>query len=178
MSNIKFSNCPFTAKRCKWCGVLYCSDREYETPQIKITTYTLPSMDEVVARLEKLENKESIMEQKKELTAQEIVEKLIDEKKISGKEAVILLNAINKPAEIRIEKEYTPYIPNTTPWYQTLNAREPKCYEPGGTCTNPHKDCINCPGFMKENYSDSNITYTAASREIPTTMKEEPKKGL
>lgn len=111
------------------------------------------------------------MEQK-ELTAQEIVEKLIDEKKISGKEAVILLNAINKPAEIRIEKEPTPYIPNTTPWYQSLDAREPKCYEPGGTCTNPHMDCMNCPKF----YNDGSRTYTAATREIPNpvepTMKE------
>lgn len=85
------------------------------------------------------------MEQK-ELTAQEIVEKLIDEQKISGKEVVILLNAINKPAEVRIEKEYILYKPPiTTPWYQTLDTREPKCYEPGGTCTNPHRDCINCP---------------------------------
>ena len=112
------------------------------------------------------------MEQK-ELTAQEIVEKLIDEKKISGKEAVVLLNAINKPAEIRIEKEYVPYTPPiTTPWYQTLDTREPKCYEPGGTCTNPHKDCINCP----ETYSSRSKTYTA-SREIPNPvepkMKEE-----
>ena len=105
-----------------------------------------------------------------ELTAQEIVEKLIDEQKISGKEAVVLLNAINKPVEVRIEKEYTPYIPNTTPWY--LDTREPKCYEPGGTCTNPHKDCINCP----ETYSSRSKSYTA-SREIPnpveSTMKEE-----
>lgn len=102
-----------------------------------------------------------------ELTAQEIVEKLIDEQKISGKEAVILLNAINKP----VEKEYIPYTPpNTTPWYQTLDTREPKCYEPEGTCTNPHMDCINCPKFC-------NGTYTAATREIPNpvepTMKEE-----
>lgn len=80
------------------------------------------------------------MEQK-ELTAQEIVERLIDEQKISGKEAVILLNAINKP----IEKEYTPdtpYTPKIVSWGQE-NA--PKCYEPGGFCTNPHMDCINCP---------------------------------
>ena len=23
--------------------------------------------------------------------------------------------------------------------------QHPYCYEPGGTCTNPHMDCINCP---------------------------------
>ena len=84
------------------------------------------------------------VDKEKELTAQEIVEKLIDEQKISGKEAEILLNAINKPAEIKIEP-YTP--PITTPWSQLLNTREPKCYEPGGICTNPHKDCINCPAL-------------------------------
>jgi hypothetical protein len=164
MSDIKFSNCPFSAKHCEWCGELYCSDREYETPKVTIRTYNTINM-----------------EQQKELTAQEIVEKLIDEKKISGKEAVILLNAINKPAEIRIEKEYTPYtpyIPNTTPWYQSLDAREPKCYEPGGTCTNPHMDCVNCPKTHSNGNINSNITYTyTATREIPNpvepTMKEE-----
>lgn len=151
MCNVKSSHCPFTAKHCKYCGNLYCSDREYETPSVTVSNYNIINMEQ---------------KEMKELSAQEIVEKLIDEKKISGKEAVILLNAINKPAEVRIEKEYTPYtpyIPNTTPWYQPLDTREPKCYESGGTCTNPHKDCINCPGFMKENYSDSNITYTAAT---------------
>lgn len=111
------------------------------------------------------------MEQK-ELTAQEIVEKLIDEQKISGKEAVILLNAINKP----VEKEYTPYIPNTTPWYQqNLNLVPKECYEPGGFCINPNKDCINYPKFH------NNGTYTAATREIPNPVEpnqEEPKKGL
>lgn len=108
------------------------------------------------------------MEQK-ELTAQEIVEKLIDEQKISGKEAVILLNAINKPMEIRIEKEYNPYTPPiTTPWHQISDTWEPKCYEPGGTCVNPHMDCINCPKF----HNDGSRTYTT-SKEIPTTMKEE-----
>lgn len=115
------------------------------------------------------EIKTDTMDQK-ELTAQEIVEKLIDEQKISGKEAVILLNAINKPAEVRIEKERTPYIPNTTPWFQQLDLTPTTCYEPGGTCINPHSDCINCPR-----------TYTAATREIPNPVEpnqEEPKKGL
>ena len=112
----------------------------------------------------------------KELTAQEIVERLIDEQKISGKEAVILLNAINKPAEVRIEKKYTPYIPDTTPWLQQhLNLVPTKCYEPGGTCIDPHMDCINCPKFH------NNGTYTASTREIPNpvepTMKEENNNG-
>lgn len=123
------------------------------------------------------------MEQK-ELMAQEIIEKLIDEQKISGKEAVILLNAINKPAEVRIEKEHVPYtLPITTPWYQTLDAREPKCYEPGGTCTNPHMDCVNCPKTHSNGNINSNITYTytTATREIPNPVEpnqEELKKGL
>lgn len=106
------------------------------------------------------------MEQK-EPTAQEIVEKLIDEQKISGKEAVILLNAINKPAEVRIEKEYVPYTPPiTTPWYQALDVREPKCYEPGGICTDPNVDCVNCQR-----------TYTAATREIPNPVEPTMKEG-
>lgn len=110
------------------------------------------------------------MEQKELTAAQQIVEILIDEKKISGKEAVILLNAINKP----VEKEYTPYIPNTTPWLQQhLNLVPKECYEPGGTCTNPHMDCINCPKF----HSNGSGTYTVATRENPNpvepTMKEE-----
>lgn len=153
MSYIKFSNCPFTAKHCKWCRELHCSDREYETPTATVLTYNTINMEQ---------------KEMKELTAQEIVVKLIDEKKISGKEAVVLLNAINKPSEIRIEKEYTPYVPPiTTPWYQYSDTREPKCYEPGGTCTNPHMDCVNCPRTY------NNGTYTTATRDIPTTMKEE-----
>lgn len=119
---------------------------------------------EVLKRYNKF--KTATMEQKELTAAQQIVEILIDEKKISGKEAVILLNAINKPAEIRIEKEYTPYVPPiTTPWYQSLDTREPKCYEPGGTCTNPHKDCINCPRTY------TNGTYTAATKEIPNPVE-------
>lgn len=31
---------------------------------------------------------------------------------------------------------------NAVPGMHTLS---PLCYEPGGTCTNPHMDCINCP---------------------------------
>lgn len=145
------SQCSFSAKLCKICKKLYCPDREYETPTVTVRTYKLLNME-------------------KEITAQEIVEKLIDEKKINGKEAVILLNAINKPAEIRIEKEHTPYIPPiTTPWYQENLNPVPMCYRSGGTCTDPHMDCINCPKY--------GTTYTAATREIPNPvepmMKEE-----
>lgn len=139
MSDIKFSNCPFTAKHCEWCGELYCSDREYETPTVTVRTYNTINMEQ------------------KELTAQEIVERLIDEQKISGKEAAILLNTINKPAEIRIEKEYTP-------WYQ-LDTGEPI------DCINCTEDCMNCPGP----YNNCSKTYTA-TKEVPDftelTMKE------
>ena len=144
-------HCQFSAKHCKNCRIEGCVDREYETPTVTIRTYNTISMEQ------------------KELTAQEIVEKLIDEQKISGKESVILLNAINKPVEIRIEKEYTPYIPNTTPWLQQhLNPVPKECYESGGTCTVPHLDCINCPKYFK--------TYTTASKipnPVEPTMKEE-----
>lgn len=40
----------------------------------------------------------------------------------------------------------------------------PKCYEPGGTCTNPQRDCINCP---RTNYGSDYWTET-----ILTTGKE------
>lgn len=33
-------------------------------------------------------------------------------------------------------------MPYAVPEMHTLR---PLCYEPGGTCTNPHFDCINCP---------------------------------
>lgn len=34
------------------------------------------------------------------------------------------------------------WMPYAVPEMHTLG---PLCYEPGGTCTNPHFDCINCP---------------------------------
>jgi hypothetical protein len=33
------------------------------------------------------------------------------------------------------------YVPTVTPTPNYI----PMCYEPGGVCTNPHRDCINCP---------------------------------
>lgn len=33
-------------------------------------------------------------------------------------------------------------MPYAVPGMHTLR---PQCYEPGGTCTNPQMDCINCP---------------------------------
>lgn len=144
MSDIKFSNCPFSAKHCEWCGELYCSDREYETPKVTIRTYNTINMEQ------------------KELTAQEIVEKLIDEQKISGKEAVILLNAINKPRTI----------PGIIRYRQNLNLVPKECYESGGTCINPNMDCMNCPKYYNECNSNS-----MTRKEIPDftelTMKED-----
>lgn len=42
-------------------------------------------------------------------------------------------------AELLVERDREPAIsiPYTT---------HPQCFEPGGVCTNPHRDCINCPG--------------------------------
>ena len=44
-------------------------------------------------------------------------------------------------AELLVERDNVPsFIPYLPP-YQS----RPLCWEPGGTCTNPHHDCINCP---------------------------------
>lgn len=44
-------------------------------------------------------------------------------------------------AELLVERDNAPsFIP-----YLSLYQSRPLCWEPGGTCTNPHMDCINCP---------------------------------
>lgn len=52
-------------------------------------------------------------------------------------------------AELLVEKQETPIIttpePTIIPYGITLPNTNPKCYEPGGVCTNPQMDCINCP---------------------------------
>ena len=47
-------------------------------------------------------------------------------------------------AELLVERDIpqiapTPYIP------PIIQQARPLCYEPGGICTNPFHDCINCP---------------------------------
>lgn len=37
----------------------------------------------------------------------------------------------------------------------------PLCWEPGGTCTNPHMDCINCPRNTTGEFNTSSGTSTA-----------------
>ena len=48
-------------------------------------------------------------------------------------------------AELLEERDNEPrYIP--TPNFSPLvQGYHPLCYEPGGTCTNPQMDCVNCP---------------------------------
>ena len=44
-------------------------------------------------------------------------------------------------AELLVERDNAPSFIPYLPLYQS----RPLCWEPGGTCTNPHMDCINCP---------------------------------
>ena len=48
-------------------------------------------------------------------------------------------------AELLEERDSEPrYIPSFPPLIQ-VEQSHPLCYEPGGICTNPFHDCINCP---------------------------------
>lgn len=44
-------------------------------------------------------------------------------------------------AELLVERDNAPSFIPSLPFYQS----RPLCWEPGGTCTNPLMDCINCP---------------------------------
>lgn len=44
-------------------------------------------------------------------------------------------------AELLAERDREPVM--TFPY--PLFAARPQCYEPGGVCTNPQRDCVNCP---------------------------------
>ena len=39
---------------------------------------------------------------------------------------------------------------------------QPPCYAPGGICTNPQRDCINCPRL----YSGGNYTTTTTNTNL------------
>lgn len=43
-------------------------------------------------------------------------------------------------AELLVERDNIPSFISYLPLYQS----RPLCWEPGGTCTNPQMDCINC----------------------------------
>jgi len=65
---------------------------------------------------------------------------------------------VEKDNEIERLRQYYP--PVISPYLQP--DLTPKCYEPGGTCTNPHMDCINCPRKI----TGSPWTYTTTSNII------------
>lgn len=49
-------------------------------------------------------------------------------------------------AELLAERDNAPsVIPNIQPAPIMIQPYHPLCYEPGGVCTNPQMDCINCP---------------------------------
>ena len=52
-------------------------------------------------------------------------------------------------AEIIVEMQEEPLTITTpekdVPHFIPFQSQHPYCWEPGGTCTNPHFDCINCP---------------------------------
>jgi hypothetical protein len=58
-------------------------------------------------------------------------------------------------------------MPYAMPEIHTLR---PQCYEPGGTCTNPHFDCINCPKKTTGGIFTSPNTNTASGT---STLKAE-----
>lgn len=79
-----------------------------------------------------------------DITAKEIIERLIDENKISGKEACVLLEAINnKIVEYKTIYEHRPYNP-WTPWYGYTTASD--------GCLNGNENSIST--------TDSNINFT------------------
>ena len=66
-------------------------------------------------------------------TVEEIIISLIDNGKISGEEALTLIKAIDKSVP------YPLILPTINPSDTT------PCWSEGGICTNPYRDCINCP---------------------------------
>lgn len=55
-------------------------------------------------------------------------------------------------------------MPYAVPEMHTLR---PLCYEPGGTCTNPHFDCINCPKKTTEGiFTSPNTAYGTSTATL------------
>lgn len=57
----------------------------------------------------------------------------------------------------------TPSITPQTPSYH------PYCWEPGGTCTNPHFDCINCPKRSSYVYTGPSIDTYISETTVNTS---------
>ena len=68
-------------------------------------------------------------------------------------------------AELLVERELNSYKWPT--FWPTYIERKPMCYEPGGFCTNPFHDCVNCP--KKYFYNTTNTTGTFSSQNTSTT---------
>lgn len=83
-----------------------------------------------------------------------------------GKERLAEL-LVEKDAEIEKLRQYYP--PIYLPYLQDYT---PKCYEPGGTCTNPHHDCINCPRLGGIVYGSSTSTFTTGTGENIGSSKD------
>ena len=45
---------------------------------------------------------------------------------------------------VEYEQRYSAF-PSDRLFPIAIQERTPMCYEPNGTCTNPFRDCINCP---------------------------------
>lgn len=48
-------------------------------------------------------------------------------------------------AELLVERDIPQMFPPPTYIPTIIQQARPLCYEPGGTCTNPFHDCVNCP---------------------------------
>ena len=90
--------------------------------------------------------------------------------KIDGFKFKALTKGYNKGYK-DAEKQYN----ESVAYHFPIMPQRPLCYEPGGTCTNPHMDCINCPkkttggGF---NTSSGTSTVTLHGNTSATDGKE------
>ena len=58
-------------------------------------------------------------------------------------------------AELLAERDAMRFAPMPYP-PTIIQKNHPLCYEPGGTCTNPQMDCINCPRVGSSGYTTVN----------------------
>lgn len=81
--------------------------------------------------------------------------------RIDGIKLEAFTRGYNKGYEVAEKLHKAPsFIPNQT---SALYQSRPFCYEPGGTCTNPQMDCINCPR------KTTGGTYTTSSGTVTAT---------